>query len=452
MKYISTRGGISPVSFQQAVMLGQADDGGLIMPQHIPDTKHRNEVWRGLSFVELGIEIVTLYGSDIAQQQWSEMLKSAYSRFSKPNVVSLVELEQFHVLELFHGPTLAFKDVALQPLGELFEHLLKQSGTSFNILGATSGDTGSAAIAAVKGRDRITIFVLYPNHRTSELQELQMTGVQNSNVHCLAIDGSFDDCQNIIKSIFANVEVKRRLQLGAVNSINWARLMFQIVYYYFVSLRFNEPIDVSVPTGNFGNVLSGLIAKRMGAPIDRLFLGTNENDILYRFFSSGVYCPGRVQQTTSPSMDIQVASNLERYLFLLTDCDAKAVCSFMTLLERQGEASLPDGLNNEECIVPQRVDMKQVDQVIRKVWQDRNYIVDPHTAIGVATMQSNDSLKPKVCLATAHPAKFPDVIARAIGIVPPTHPTLESLRNQDRRKTVLPASANQVLSFIEARV
>lgn len=450
MQYVSTRGGVQPASFRQAVMLGQANDGGLYMPQYIPNVRDRLDSWRSLNFCQLATTVASIYASDIGEDQVSKLMAEAFSSFDSPEVAPLVPVGDIHVLELFHGPTLAFKDIALQVLGRLFELLLEEQDSSLNILGATSGDTGSAAIAGVEGSERIKIFVLFPDGRTSALQELQMTTVPSKNVHCIGILGSFDDCQRIMKTIFSDTEFKTRHRLGAVNSINWARVMVQIVYYFYASLKFDRPVTFSVPTGNFGNILSGILAQRMGAPIDRFILGTNENDILFNFFTTGRYERGQVQQTISPSMDIQVASNLERYLYLHMNCDSAAVVRFMDRFRTEGIAELNAGEFADPKILPRRVDVNESLRVISKTWRESHYVVDPHTAVGLAASTSVCSDSPIVCLATAHPAKFPDAVVRATSGSPPTHPKLEQLDSSQARKVVLPADERDVREYLSS--
>lgn len=452
MHYVSTRGRVKPVSFEQVLLEGQAEDGGLFLPQQYPQLTDRWHSLKGLSFAELAYEIVSLYATDIDSTALKVILSDAFATFDDVDVAPLVQIEDLHILELFHGPTLAFKDVALQVLGRLFEHVLNERDQVLNILGATSGDTGSAAIAGVQGRNGIGIFIMFPDGRTSRLQELQMTTVREKNVHCLAIDGSFDDCQRILKSIFNDIEFKRRASLGAVNSINWARIMVQIVYYVYASLRYNEPVTFSVPTGNFGNILSAILAMRMGAPIRRLILGTNENDILTRFFASGEYKRGVVQQTLSPSMDIQVASNLERFIYLYLDGDADQLVRFMAEFTSKNHAVLRQTGQVDATIDAHRVDTDETITTIRNTWERFGYLVDPHTAVGVAAATHAPSDGPVVCLATAHPAKFPHAVDQAIGRSVASHPRLEALLDAAARKVKLPADLGKVRDYLEEHV
>ena len=306
MKYKSTRGGVSGISFKKAVMMGLATDGGLIVPEQIPDISAVLNDWAGSSYNELAFNVMSLYIDDIEADDLKDIIQRSYETFDDEKVTPLHQLDQLSVLELYHGPTLAFKDVALQFLGNVFELILKQENTQLNILGATSGDTGSAAIAGIRGKDNIDIFIMFPEGKTSQLQELQMTSVLDPNVHNIAVEGSFDDCQTLMKAVFSDLEYKQQHNLAAVNSVNWARVLAQVVYYFSAYFQLGSPaqFDVSVPTGNFGNIFAGYIARQMGLPIRRLILATNENDILARFFNSGVYERRRVNFTHSPAMDI----------------------------------------------------------------------------------------------------------------------------------------------------
>ncbi len=455
MRYVSTRGGMAPLRFEDVVLEGLAPDGGLIMPERLPDVRAELDHWRGLHFAVLGAHLMSHFVDDISRDDLATMIAQSYRGFDHPAITPIRDLDDFYVLELFHGPTLAFKDVALQFLGNLFSRILAARGRTMNVLGATSGDTGSAAIAGVRGKPGLAIFVMYPNGRTSYLQELQMTTVLDDNVHCLAIDGSFDDCQAMMKEIFNDLEFKNTYRLGAVNSVNWARLLAQIVYYFYASLALDDggkrKVTFSVPTGNFGDIFAGYLAMQMGAPIERLVLATNENDILSVFFNTGVYARGDVHFTISPSMDIQVASNFERYLYLKLGSDPEALKRFMTDFARDGRASLPTLGPVDDCIVACSVDTKETLATIRSTYERFAYIADPHTAVGIAAgrrLATNGS--PLVCLATAHPAKFPESVDKAIGKPVAFHPRLDKLAGAKTRKTVLPADTQAVKAFIEA--
>lgn len=448
MEYVSTRGQIAPVSFTEVLVSGQATDGGLFIPLELPDIRQQCAQWRSLSFSELAFEIVDLFATDIDDDVLKRLLNDAFSQFAHSDVVRMVDLGDRQILELFHGPTLAFKDIPLQVVGRLLDYVLNQRDETMNILGATSGDTGSAAIQSVRGKEAINIFILYPKGGTSRLQELQMITVMDSNVFCIAIDGSFDDCQSIMKQIFNDLEFKRTHQLGAVNSINWARLMVQIVYYIYAALHHDRPVTFAVPTGNFGNFLSGSLAMRMGAPIRSLVLGTNENDILARFFSSGDYERGQVQQTTSPSMDIQVASNLERYLYEYMGKNAHRLNEFMRRFDDTGSASLAINGTVETTIEAARVSTDEVAATINQTWLDDQYLLDPHTAVGVAASRRFTIDDPVICVATAHPAKFPEAVCEATAGLKPVHDSLSNLVPNPINRTHLPADVDAVRTFI----
>ena len=453
MRYVSTRGGVPPMAFSDAVMGGLAADGGLLIPESVPDVRDRIGDWRGRSFVEVAQGVFRLYVDDIPHEELDALVAEAFATFDHPDVIPLVDLGDVRVLELFHGPTLAFKDVALQVLGRLFEHILARRGGDLNIVGATSGDTGSAAIAAVAGRANMAIFVMFPDGRTSPLQELQMTAVQDANVHCLAVDGSFDDCQRMLKAAFGDQDFKARRRLGAVNSVNWARILAQISYYIHASINAEGPCTLAVPTGNFGNIFAGIVAREMGAPIEQLILATNENDILARFFDTGVYARGAVHQTLSPSMDIQVASNLERYLYLRFGRDPERVRAFMSAFSDEGRAKVGGSRAGEnrvdEAISAVRVDSQETLDTIAEAHARHGYLLDPHTAVGVAAARhiADASTRP-ICLATAHPAKFPETVARATGKDAPLHPSLSRLQPEDARRTLIPASAAALKDYI----
>ena len=449
MRYVSTRGRTSPLPFQDAVMTGLAPDGGLLLPDSIPDLRGRLEDWRGLQFAELAVELFDEFVGDIPREVLEGIVGKAFRAFRHPDVAPLVQVGDLHVLELFHGPTLAFKDIALQALGGMFEHILASRGGRLNILCATSGDTGSAAIAGVRQRANIDIFVLYPDGGTSALQERQMTTTPDENVHCLAVDGSFDDCQRVVKSIFGDLAFKRRLDLGAVNSVNWARVLAQTVYYFHAALRFEQPVTFSVPTGNFGDILAGYLARAMGAPIDRLILATNSNDILARFFATGVYSLGPVRRTISPSMDIQVASNFERFLYYRLG-SPEALEKFMADFAATGSARIEDDRPMDESILPAAISEEETMTTIGDVYARDRYVLDPHTAVGVAAARQHQPSGPVVCLATAHPAKFPESVNAAIGEDVARHPALDGLSDLPERKTSLPADVDAVKDYIEA--
>ena len=451
MRYISTRGDTAPLSFKDAVITGLAPDGGLLLPERIPDVGPELDRWRALSYPELAVEVMAPFIGDISREDLTRIIERSYASFDAPDVTPLVELDGLTLLELFHGPTLAFKDVALQFLGNLFEHILEERQERLNLLGATSGDTGSAAIAGIRGKQRIAIFVMYPKGRTSSLQELQMTAVVDANVHNLAIEGSFDDCQGMLKRIFGDLEFKRRFHLGAVNSVNWARVLAQIVYYVYAYLkvaRDDEPLTFSVPTGNFGDIFAGYLAARMGLPVDKLILATNENDILTTFFNTGLYRRGEVHFTLTPAMDIQVASNFERFLYYRLGGESMAVKRFMQAFTDTGEARVATEGRVSELIDAMSIDTQLMLATMREVYEASSYVLDPHSAIGVAAAKRLPSASRVVCLATAHPAKFPESVTRALSGVSVTHPRLQGLENLPTRREVLPPDEEAVKRFI----
>lgn len=446
MRYVSTRGQTPPLSFQDAVLTGLAPDGGLLVPESIPDVRGQLERWRTLSFQELALEIVSVFCDDIPRDDLARLIERAYATFDHCAVTPTVTVGERQILELWHGPTLAFKDVALQLLGHLFEYILEARGQSMNILGATSGDTGSAAIAGVRGHHNIHIFIMFPRGRTSRVQELQMTTVADANVHALSIDGSFDDCQALMKSTFVDLDLKSSMRLGAVNSVNWARVMAQIVYYFHAGLRQRAPLNFSVPTGNFGDIFAGWLAARMGLPVDRLLLATNENDILSVFFNTGVYRRGEVHQTISPSMDIQVASNFERFLYFHCGQDASRLSGLMAEFATKGEIRTEGPL--DPLIAACAVDTPKTLATIRDTWQQHGYLLDPHTAVGVVAAEMLAPAQPVICLATAHPAKFPEAVKEAIGADLAHHPSVDALVGKPVRSVELPADLDTVKQFI----
>jgi len=455
MEYISTRGGVAPMQFRQAVMEGLARDGGLLIPAEIPDVRDEMDRWRALSYQDLAFEIMSLF-VDIPGEDLRRLVDRSYAAFRHPEVAPAVEHGPVHILELFYGPTLAFKDIALQLLGHLFEHLLAQSGASLNILGATSGDTGSAAIESIRDREHMTVFVMHPKGRVAQLQEKQMTSVLAPNVFNIAVEGTFDDCQGIMKSIFGDVAFKDRFSLGAVNSVNWARVMAQIVYYFSSGLSVMEEtgaeaVQFAVPTGNFGDILAGYYARRMGLPISKLILATNENDILSRFFTTGQYRADTVVPTLSPSMDIQVASNFERYLYHKVGSDAGALRSLMEGFNESRQIQIPveDGESVDSLFVAGVGSRAGTLSTIERYHREFGYILDPHSAVGVHVAEQHLSdADPTICLATAHPAKFPVAIKEATGI-DVSHEITDAVMHAETRCVALPADRNAVRAYIE---
>ena len=463
MRYISTRGGIRPVGFKDAVMMGLATDGGLLLPESFPQiNRDQLEDWRSLSYPELALRVISPFVDDIPTNDLQEMIERSYATFAHPEVVPLIKHNGVHILELFHGVTLAFKDVALQLLGNLFQYILAERGQIMNIVGATSGDTGSAAIHGVRGKKGVTIFILHPHGKTSPVQALQMISVTDANVHNIAIRGTFDDCQNIVKTLFNDLEFKKKYYLGAVNSINWARVLAQVVYYFYAWLRATDAdgarasVAFSVPTGNFGDIFAGYVAKRMGLPIENpLLLATNENNILTRFVNNADYSLAPVVATASPSMDIQLASNFERYLYYLFDEDPARVRAAFAELKNKGHIPFSptemEQVRKDFCSAS--VDQSATLETIGAFYKETGYLLDPHSAVGVRA--ALDMFLPdtaRVCLATAHPAKFGDAVEKATGAPLTLPPAIAELKGKSTRCDVMDADLEQVRQFIIKRI
>lgn len=465
--YRSTRGLAPAKTFSEAVLEGLAEDGGLLVPTSLPDFRSEVPRWVGMEYAQLATRILTPLAADLPETVVADCCRRAYGpRYGGP-VAPLVPWGDRLLLELIHGPTLAFKDVALQLLGQLFEVILEQTQGRLNIVAATSGDTGSAAIHGVLGCDRVSIFVTHPKGRIAELQRLQMSTVLEPNVFKLAVEGTFDDCQSMVKELAGDLEFKRRYSIGAVNSINWARIAAQIVYYFAAYLQTpgaarGVPAVFAVPTGNFGNILAAEYARQMGLPISELVLASNENDILPGFFASGVYRRGPARQTHSPAMDIQISSNFERYLSLLCSGDGDAVREQMETFARTGQVEIDAATrgrwlerfplsafacSNEQTLV-----------TAVEVYNQLGRVLDPHTATAWwALSQRQAQLDPehaRIVVATAHPAKFPEVLRKEMpgNVEGLTHPSLEALRGKTEQIFELPNSSAALKSFVRSRV
>ena len=453
MRYVSTRGAAPVLGFADVVLAGLATDGGLYVPQSWPSLPTDTTG----TYAELATKVFAPYlGDDIPLEVMSRLAIDAYATFRHPDVVPIVDLEPGHkVMELFHGPTLAFKDVALQLLGRLFDHILTQRNEKVTIVGATSGDTGSAAIDGVKNCKNVDIVILYPRGRVSDVQRRQMTTVDSPNVRTVAIDGTFDDCQDLVKAMFNDQRFREANNLSAVNSINWARVMAQVVYYVEATRRLGGPIDVTVPTGNFGNVLSGWIAKTMGAPIRHLVVASNENDILTRFFESHSMTVTGVHPTLSPSMDIQVSSNFERLLFEMNGRDGGLTAEQLNRFRQAGSLGV-EADQYQRWIAPTFRAASATDHdtlaTIRSVYESTGMQIDPHTAVGVkAAREFAEDGVPMLTLATAHPAKFPDAVERATGVRPALPAHLADLFDRPERTNDLPNDLAAVEAFVERR-
>ncbi|MGJ8651944.1 MAG: threonine synthase [Opitutaceae bacterium] len=453
MQFISTRGQVPPVSFSTAVAQGLAPDAGLYLPEQLPDLKPYLAEWEGLSYAELCEAFFAIFATDIDREELHGIVKRSYTKFDHEDIAPIVKLsDDLFVLELFHGPTLAFKDFALQLLGNLYEAQIARTGKSISVLGATSGDTGAAAIHGLLGKAGVTTFILYPDGRISPLQERQMTCTGADNVFPLAIKGSFDDAQAAMKTVFEDKEFAAEVGLSAVNSINLARILAQCVYYLSAFFRLpadkRENVTFVVPTGNFGNVLAGWLVQRMGVPIKGFRVATNQNDILHRLFQTGTYTLDDVAPSLAPSMDIQVASNFERFLYYSEGCDAAKVREIMKTFKGTGEYIFEDF--KAEGFSSSRTDDAEIAKIIERVYQEHSYVVDPHTACGFAPAEGGGA-GPEIVLSTAHPAKFPDTIVDAVG-VDSTHPSLETLKLREVVKYSVEPTPEAIKAFMRAHI
>lgn len=437
-------------------MTGQAEDGGLFLPAEIMNVKDQLATWQQLSYTDLAFTIMHLFIDDIPSGDLQHLIASSYSGFTHPEVAPTKAVGDLHILELFHGPTLAFKDYALQFLGNTFEYVLQQE-ESLNILVATSGDTGVAAIHGVLGRNGIKVFVMHPRNKIAHLQYMQMATVIDANIHNIAINGTFDDCQRLMKAVFADLQFKQTYNIGTMNSINWARILAQMVYYFYAYFRVIEssgkigaPVIFSVPTGNFGNILSVYLAHLMGLPVAKLILATNDNDILTEFFNHGKYTRGTVHHTPAPAMDIQVASNFERYMYYFYKGDSQAVRQFYDKFDRSGCVQIDKHSSSpvDPLFVSHSINTEKIHSTIRSTWEKHGYLLDPHTAIGVEAAKNYIGNVPVICLSTAHPAKFPQVIDAAIGQDLARHPQLQALEQAKHKCTELPADIDAVMDFL----
>ena len=461
MFYISTRGSAPALAFDEVLLAGLACDGGLYVPSVWPQVSSVEQVeLNNLNYSDLACRLMLPFvGDTIAEDDFAEIVGAAYSEFSNDQVVPLTKLDDgVWLLELFHGPTLAFKDIALQLLGRLFDYILTRRGERITIVGATSGDTGSAAIEACKGRDSVDIFILHPAGRVSDVQRRQMTTVSSENVYNIAINGTFDDCQDLVKACFNDVHFREQVSLSAVNSINWARIMAQIVYYFWAGLKLGAPDQGTtfvVPTGNFGNIFAGYGAHLMGLPVNKLVVASNQNDILVRFFKKNEMVMEPVVPTVSPSMDIQVSSNFERLLFDLLGRKSGDVSEAMHNFRKTGKLVVPNFAWKEvrKLFDASKVDDNTTLRTIAKISSEQNVLIDPHTAIGVETAfeMSSKLSRPIVSLATAHPAKFPDAAKKAVGQIPALPPSLSDLYERKENFTVLPNELDILQDFICAK-
>ena len=423
MNYVSTRNSSNIFKFKDVFIKGLADDGGLFIPKSLQKYK-KNDLFefKNLEYKELAKKIIHPFiGDFMSENDLSKIIDKSYSAFRKKNVVDLIKVGDRSILELFHGPTLAFKDIAMQLLGNFYEYYLNNENEKINIVVATSGDTGAAAIDAIKGKDNVNIFVLHPNNRVSPVQRKLMTTGKEKNVFNIAVDGNFDDCQNLVKAMFADKSFSKEIKMSGVNSINWARIIAQSVYYfysYFLIEENNKPINFSVPTGNFGDVYAGYLAKKMGLPINKFVVATNQNDILHRAISKGTYDVEKVSETISPSMDIQIASNFERLIYDLNNCNDTKTISAMKDIKEKGKYLIDkenlDKINID--FLSSQISEDETLKTIKTVYEKFNIVLDPHTAIGYGAFDKVNLKGNNVVLATAHPCKFPDAIKRSINI------------------------------------
>ena len=423
MKYISTRNGSKEFNFTEVFIKGLADDGGLFIPKTIPAISEQDLLRLSkLNYKDLAKEIIFLFCDEtIRKDELSNIVEKSYSKFNEKNVVKITDIGENKILELYHGPTLAFKDIAMQFIGHLYDHHLKNLKKKINVVVATSGDTGAAAIDAIKNKDKMNIFVLHPNNKVSSVQRKLMTTVEDENVFNIAIDGNFDDCQNLVKSMFADNKFSNSIDMSGVNSINWVRIVAQTVYYffsYFQVCQLNEKINFSVPTGNFGDVYAGYLSKKMGLPIDKLIVATNQNDILHRAISNGQYKAHSVVETLSPSMDIQVASNFERLIYDINDQNTDKTSKIMQSIKNEKKYLIEEKELKKirKDFVSETISEQELLSCIKKVYENYKIIIDPHTAVGLGALKKINLAGKSVVLSTAHPCKFPEAIKKAINI------------------------------------
>ncbi len=446
MHYISTRGTAPVLSFEEAMLSGLARDGGLYVPDHFPQLASEHiAAMAGQSYEEIAFEVMWPYlGGAFAEEEFRSLIAKAYGGFGHPARAPLKQLGPNHfLLELFHGPTLAFKDFAMQLIGQLFQTSLKRRGERLTIVGATSGDTGSAAIEAFRGLELVDVFILFPEGRVSEVQRRQMTTPSEANVHALAVQGDFDDCQARVKDMFNDFAFRDAVSLAGVNSINWARVLAQVVYYFTAAVSLgapHRPVSFTVPTGNFGDIFAGYVARRMGLPIDKLVVATNRNDILHRALVTGRYTREGVTPTTSPSMDIQVSSNFERALFDAYGRDGAAVAQLMAELKDQSGFAISQGALEglRDTFSSGRADEDAVAATISRLYAETGELLCPHSAVGVHVAEQHGGTTPMVTLATAHPAKFPDAVEAATGVRPPLPNRMADLYDRPERVSAVP--------------
>ena len=457
MKYISTRDNNLEFSFEEVFLKGLADDGGLFIPANIqPFSKEELDRFKKLDYTDLATEIIHPFlGSFITKESLKSLINKSYSTFREKEVVKLRKVGDLEILELFHGPTLAFKDVAMQFIGNLYEHYLEKNNSEINIVVATSGDTGAAAIDAIKNKKNLNIFVLHPNNKISSVQRQIMTTGSAKNVFNIAIEGNFDDCQNIVKSMFADLQFSKSINMSGVNSINWARIIAQAVYYFYSYFKINssDKISFSVPTGNFGDVYAGYLAKKMGLPIDKLIVATNTNDILHRAISKGDYIAKKVSETISPSMDIQIASNFERLIYDISDKNSEITKEIMNKIKvNKYKINEKDLIKINKDFVSECINEEETLSTIKKIYNEYNLVVDPHTAIGVGALRKLNIKSRSIVLATAHPCKFPLAIEKAINKTEPLPDELNYILNEKEHYEILDNNVDKIKNYVKEKI
>ena len=459
MEYISTRNTQKTFSFKDVFLKGLAPDGGLFVPKIIPVfTPEELKGLKNISYNELATKIILKFCSDeFSEEELKKLIENSYKSFRIKDVVAVKKLGKINLLELFHGPTLAFKDIAMQVIGNMYEKILKKNNSHINIVVATSGDTGAAAISAIKNRKNMKIFVLHPNNKISEVQRKFMTTIDSKNVFNIALNGNFDECQKFVKSMFADKEFSTTIKMSGVNSINWSRIAVQIVYYFFSYFKIakkGKKINFSVPTGNFGDIYAGYVAKKMGLPINKLIIATNNNDILKKVFNTGIYKPLKVKHTISPSMDIQVASNFERLIFDICSCNSSETLKLMNDFNEKGELTLKkENLNKiHESFFSESLSEEETRFVISETYKKEGTLIDPHTAVGIGVANKVSLEDDMVVLGTAHPAKFSDVVMKETSKKPELPENLEKILNQKEKFEELPKDLKKVKDYILSRV
>ena len=455
MIYVSTRDNSKEFSFEEVFIKGLADDGGLYVPKSLKKYNSQElSKLKNLNYNEISTEIINQFSSDfISKKELSYLIKKSYSKFREKEVVKISNIGELKLLELFHGPTLAFKDVAMQFIGNLYEYYLSKNDKKINIVVATSGDTGAAAINAIQGKSNLNIFVLHPNNRISSVQRKIMTTVEEKNVFNIAVEGNFDDCQNIVKSMFSDLEFSRSINMSGVNSINWARIIAQTVYYFYTYFKLNKKsISFSVPTGNFGDVFAGYLAKKMGLPIDKLIVATNENDILHRAISNGDYISKKVKETLSPSMDIQLASNFERLIYYINNSNSEKTAEIMKKVKQNSYQIEKNNLDIiQKDFLSESCNEQETLEIIKKNYEINNIVLDPHTAVGVGAANKL-SFNDCVVLSTAHPCKFPESTNSAINKREKLPNELQHVLDKNENFQILKNNTDDVKNFIKSKI